>query len=92
MFMLKPQEIPFDAPESCCRFEPRRDKPFVATREAMAAYGQFGIVGCLRELQRRAKMCGGLDYLQVFECPGKPEPLWFIDDGASITALLPSEY
>ena len=91
---LKPQEIPFDAPASCFRFEPSDAKPFVATREAIAMYGHIGVMDCLVRLQRLASEHDGIDYLQVFECPDRPEPLWFIEDGegGAITALLPSNY
>lgn len=49
---------------------------------------------CLLVLHEKARQHHGLDYLQVFEDPAKPEPLWFIEDGdgREITALLPSEY
>jgi len=91
---LKPQEIPFDAPGSCFRFEPSSAKPFVATREAHAMYGPLVIAECLLRLQCLVREHDGIDYLQVFECLDKPEPLWFIDDGdgGAITALLPSDY
>ena len=90
---LKTQEIPLDHPDSRCMFLPGPDKPFVATPAALSLYGDF-IVRCLAILQAKARQHGGIDYLQVFECPKKPEPLWFIEDGAggAITALLPSDY
>jgi hypothetical protein len=90
---LKPQEIPFDAPGSCFRFQPSAAKPFVATREAISMYGQLVIAECLQRLQRLVREHEGVDYLQVFDCPDKPEPLWFIEDGegGAITALLPSD-
>lgn len=90
---LKPQEIPFDHPDSTCMFLPGPEKPFVATPAAMDTYGD-SIIACLRALQCLAKQHRGLDYLQVFDCPGKPEPLWLIEDGegGAITALLPSDY
>jgi len=90
---LKPQEVPFDTPDSCNMFQPSATKPFLATPGALAAYG--GVVfGCLAVLQRLAKEHDGIDYLQVFTDPSKPEPLWLIEDGdgGAITALLPSEY
>jgi hypothetical protein len=92
---LKPQEIPFDDEQSHYRFEPSAAKPFVATTAAIDAYGPV-ILPCLAHLQALAIRHKGLDYLQVFEDPSKPEPLWFIDDGegegGAITALLPSDY
>jgi hypothetical protein len=91
---LKPQEIPFDHPDSTCMFLPGLSRPFVATRAAMELYGPLTIFGCLDELRRLAQEHQGLDYLQVFTDASKPEPLWFIEDGAggAITALLPSDY
>ena len=90
---LKPQEIPVTDPASDCFFLPDGDKPFLVTPAAFAAYGQ-DIINCLFTLQQRAWKHNGLDYLQVFECPAKSEPLWFIEDGpgGAITALLPSDY
>jgi hypothetical protein len=90
---LKTQEIPFDDPASVCRFQPSGAKPFLATPAALAAYGDV-ILPCLLALQRLAKERDGIDYLQVFTDPKKPEALWFIEDGegGAITALLPSDY
>lgn len=90
---LKPQEIPFSDPQSTCMFQPSAAKPFVATPAALHAYGD-AILPCLQALQRLAVEHHGLDYLQVFTCKGKPEALWFIEDGdgGAITALLPSDY
>ena len=90
---LKPQEVPFDHPASCNFFPPSDKKPFLATPAALAAYSDV-IFPCLATLQRLAKEHNGIDYLQVFLCPGKPEPLWYIEDGegGAITALLPSDY
>ena len=90
---LKPQEIPLDHPNSTCMFLPGTNKPFVATPAALKLYGDF-IVRCLAVLQAKARNHGGLDYLQVFQCPNKSEPLWFIEDGdgGAITGLLPSDY
>ena len=89
---LKPQEIPFDDPASDCFFQPSDKKPFLATPAALAAYGD-AILPCL-SCSRLAREHNGIDYLQVFLCSGKPEPLWFIEDGegGAITALLPSDY
>jgi hypothetical protein len=91
--ILKPQEIPYDSPESNCYFSPGL-KPFLATPAAVEMYGMETIIECLREVQRMAFEHGGLDYIQVFEDPRKPEPLWIIEDGdgGAITALLPSDY
>jgi hypothetical protein len=49
---------------------------------------------CLTQLQNLASEKNGLDYLQVFDDPDRPEPLWFMDDGpgGAITALLPSDH
>lgn len=90
---LKMQEIPFTNPASHYRFMPSTDKPFVATPAAIEHYGD-AIWPCLRQLQTLADEQNGIDYLQVFEDPSKPEPLWFIEDdaGGAITALLPSDY
>jgi hypothetical protein len=90
---LKPQEIPFDDSRSVCFFQPTTRKPFVATPAAIDAYGN-AILPSLAVLQRLAKEHEGIDYLQVFTDPTKPEPLWFIEDGdgGAITALLPSDY
>jgi hypothetical protein len=90
---LKPQEIPFDDPDSCNFFRPGDKKPFLATPAALAAYSDV-IFPCLATLQHLAREHEGIDYLQVFTDPSKPEPLWFIEDGdgGAITALLPSDY
>jgi hypothetical protein len=89
----KPQEIPFDSPASCCFFQPTLTKPFVATPAALNEFGN-AIFTCLWMLQAKARKFNGLDYLQVFEFPGRTEPLWFIEDGdgGAITALLPADY
>jgi hypothetical protein len=94
MPVLKSQEIPFDHPDSRYMFQPSAEKPFVATPPAIALYEQETIVHCLRVLQEQAAIHGGLDYLQVFEDPERPEALWIIEDdvGGAITALLPSDY
>lgn len=91
---LKPQEIPFDDPQSSNFFQPSPLKPFVATPAALEAYGRQIIVQCLFHLQDLAKEHDGIDYLQVFVDPAKADNLWFIDDGpgGAITALLPSDY
>jgi hypothetical protein len=91
---LKPQEIPFTDPASNCRFRPSADTPLLATPAALAEYDEEHILRCLGYLQGKAEVHNGLDYLQVFQDPTKPEPLWFIEDGpgGAITALLPSDY
>lgn len=90
---LKPQEIPLDAPDSRYLFRPSAAKPFVVTPAALALYGDE-IERCLTSLQALALLHSGIDYLQVFTHPEKPEALWFIEDdeGGAITALLPSDY
>lgn len=94
MITLRPQEIPLASPDSRYAFQPSAAKPFVATPAALNMHGLETILVCLRELQAKATQHGGLDYLQVFEDPTKPERLWFIEDdeGGAITALLPSDY
>ena len=94
MPVLKVQEVPYDSPESKNFFRPTPDKPFVATPAAIAAYQAETICHCLSVLQNMDDRFGGLDYVQVFEDPDKPESLWFIEDGpgGAITALLPSDY
>jgi len=90
--ILKPQEIPLDHPDSCYYFT---TFPFVATPNAIKAYGEGTIVACLLFLHKKAKIYKGLDYLQVFQDPTKKRPdLWFIDDGdrGATTALLPEDY
>jgi len=69
------------------------EKPFLATPAAIRMHGD-DIARCLSQLQALAILKNGLDYLQVFEHPGRAEALWFIedDDGGAITALLPSDY
>jgi hypothetical protein len=90
---LKMQEVPFTDPPSHYHFQPSGDEPFVATPAAIEQYGDV-FWPCLRQLQALADERDGIDYLQVFEDPSKPEPLWFIEDdaGGAITALLPSDY
>ena len=90
----QPQEIPLDHPDSVNRFLPGPEKPFVATPAAIALYTHEAIVACLMILRAKADEHGGLDYLQVFKDPTKPENLWFIEDGpgGAVTALLPSDH
>lgn len=83
---LQPQEIPFDHPDSRCMF----DTQFVATTAALRLHGPAEIALCLRELQKLAQERNGLDYLQVFHLPSGP--LWIMDSGYYVTALLPSDY
>lgn len=89
--VLKVQEIPFDHPWSSCDFRPGPEKPFLATPSAIRLYREQ-FAACLGELIELAARHGGLDYLQVFDDPEKPEPLWIIDGGDAITAVLPSDY
>lgn len=89
---LRSQELPLDHPDSRYYFN---TQSYVATRNALDAYGQAIIGGCLIYLQTQAKRYKGLDYLQVFEdIDGNRPPLWFIDDGngGATTALLPEDY
>ena len=87
------QEIPYDDPDSRYMFQPTHEKPFVATPAAIAIY-RDSIYRCLTQLQELAVEKNGLDYLQVFEDPDRPESLWFMEDdeGGAITALLPSDH
>ncbi len=91
--VLQPQEPPLDDPDSCNRFVPGVDKPFLATPGAIHEFGQVAVLACLRILQTKAMQHRGIDYLQVFETPDGSR-LWFIEDGegGAITALLPEEY
>jgi hypothetical protein len=91
---LNPQEIPLDHPDSINKFQPGPDKPMLATPAAIEMYSHEVILACMRVLRQKAEENSGLDYLQVFEDPSKPESLWFIEDGpgGAITALLPSDY
>jgi hypothetical protein len=89
---LKMQEIPYDHPDSRWMFT----KNFVATRAAYHVFGPEVLFACLLRLQELAVKHTGLDYLQVFENLCKLEydgkNLWFIEDGAALTALLPEDY
>ena len=89
---LKQQEIPFDHPDSKNFFQPGA-KPLLTTPAALELYGD-AIPHCLTILQALACLHNGIDSLQVFEDPSKPDALWFIEDGdgGAITALLPSDY
>jgi hypothetical protein len=91
---LKSQEIPLNHPDSICMFAPSPEKPFLATPAAIEMYSNDVILACWRILRQKAEQHRGIDYLQVFEDDGKPENLWFIEDGegGAITALLPSDY
>ena len=90
---LKPQEPPLNHPDSCNHFQPRPDKPFLATPGAIERFGYETIIACLRVLQQNATRHNGIDYLQVFET-ADGDRLWYIEDGegGAITALLPEEY
>jgi len=63
---------------------------FVATRNAIAKFGEPMILAAYTMLQREVSKEGGLDYLQVLEIDG--ERLWFIDDVSHVTCLLPEDY
>ena len=91
---LKPQEISLDHPDSHHMFRPGPDKPLLATPAAIEMYTHETILACLTLLRQKADEHQGLDYLQVFESPNQPEPLWFIEDepGGAITAILPSDH
>lgn len=90
---LKPQEPPLDHPDSCNRFQPSREKPFLATPGVIERYGHETIIACLYVLQQKAADHDGIDYLQVFES-ADGDRLWFIEDGdgGAITAMLPEDY
>ena len=47
---------------------------------------------CLRELREAVEKNDGMDYVQIFDTPEGLPNLWFIEDGAFVTALLPEEY
>lgn len=91
---LEDQEIPLDHPDSTNMFRPGPDKPFLATPAAIDLYTNEVILACLAVLRDKADRHHGIDYLQVFADPDKPEKLWFIEDGpgGAITALLPSDH
>lgn len=91
---LKPQEPRDEDAASHNYFQPRPDKPFLATPGAIERYGRETILACLRVLQSEAVKRDGIDYLQVFEAPEGKDHLWFVEDGpgGAITALLPEEY
>jgi len=90
VLVLKQQEIPFDHPESCCRFDPTK-KQTVATRAAIAEFSMEEIGACLELLRAKAIEKNGLDYLQVFQ-DDAGRRLWVIEDEVAITVLLPSDY
>jgi hypothetical protein len=91
--VLKVQEIPYDHPDSRYMFQPGPEQPFLSTPAAIAMYRET-IYNCLMQLQELAREKSGIDYLQVFDDPDRPEGLWFMEDdeGRAITALLPSDY
>ena len=92
---LKPQEIPFDHPDSFNRFQASSEKPLLATPGAIDAYSMDAIVQCYLLLNHIARERNGIDYLQIFvDQEDQNEDLWFIEDGpgGAITALLRSEY
>lgn len=63
---------------------------FVATRNAIEKFVEAVIIAAHTTLLKEVNRKGGLDYLQVFDIKG--ERLWFIDDVAHVTCLLPSDY
>jgi len=85
--LLRRQDHSFDHPDSRFMFT----KPLVVTPGALEAFGLEVIQRCLLELQRLAAEHHGLDYGQAFDTHAV-EPLWFIEDGEVVTALLPSDY
>ena len=90
---LKPQEPPYDHPDSSNWFQPSPDKPFLATPGAIERYGHETLLACLRLLQQKASEHQGIDYLQVFDSESG-DRLWYLEDGpgGAITAILPEEY
>jgi len=69
-------------------------KPLVSTPAALDAFGLDAILRCLLVLQQLAVKHQGLDYGQAFDDTTTSDgpPLWFIEDGEVVTALLPSDY
>ena len=92
-FALKPQEIPFDSPESDNMFDLVTEKRVVATQAVVALLeGDLSAAGQLvTELNEMALKYRGLDYLQVFE-NDDGENIWIIEDGEAITVMTPSDY
>lgn len=87
--VLKPQEPPLDHPDSHWLFAGQ----LVSTPAALREFGIFLIVACYAFLQDAARRHCGIDYLQVFTDPKRPDRvLWFIDGGDHVTALLPEDY
>jgi len=78
---LKPQEIPFDHPDSNNMFVPGPDKPLVATPAAIEMYSHEVIMACWQLLRELAQKHSGLDYLQVFRSDEHDSDLWFLEDG-----------
>jgi hypothetical protein len=91
---LKIQEIPYDHPDSCCRFVVGEEKPLQSTPAAIEMHSLQTVLACYQVLRELAEKKDGIDYLQVFEDDTKGENLWFIEDGdgGAITGLLPSDY
>lgn len=90
--ILQQQEIPLDDPNSRFMFT----KNFVSTTNAFHLFGSEVLFACLLRIQARAREHDGLDYLQIFKNLEKirhdGKDLWFIEDGAVVTALLPEDY
>ena len=78
---LLPQEQ-----EGECQFSGQ----FVATSNALNHFGQAAVIAALLILQKKVSEGARLDYLQVFDVNG--QRLWIIDDGRTVTALLPDDY
>ncbi len=87
---LRAQDHPFDHRDSRFLFR----KPLVATPAALEVFGLEVIHACYLELQQLAEQHRGLDYAQAFDVGANVDgqPLWFIEDDAVVTALLPSDY
>jgi hypothetical protein len=90
---LKPQVLPFDHPDSHYMFQHSVEKPLVATVGATQMY-KMQVMDGLLILQKKALEHNGLNHIQVFEDPSKPEPLWFVEDDPEgcIWATLPWDY
>ena len=84
---LKPQEPPFDHPDSLNRFQPSADKPFLATPGAIEQFGYETLIACLRLLQQKAFEHEGIDYIQVLESETGAR-VWFIEDGIGVRSRL----
>ena len=90
---LKPQEVPFDSPESDCMFQPSAEKPLLATPEVVRVHTMEELMACLARVQHLAQVHNGADYLQVFKDDESGERVFLIEDGpgGAITFCLPEE-